>query len=86
MQIEIIKKNKLVCIWLTANESDDPKVNAMINPIIQLYHSKQYISVVFRSGKQELCTLTSELLKYNRKLFAEQELEAEQSHHLSDQK
>ena len=78
MQIEIINKKKLVCVWLTGNESDDPEVNAMIKPIIQRYHPQQYTVVVFRSGKQELFTLTSELLKYNRKLFAEQELEAEQ--------
>lgn len=84
MQIEIIKKNKLVLIWLTGNESDDPKTNAKIKPIIKRYHAQQYTVVVFRSGKQELCALTSELLKYNRQLFAEQELKGEHCQYISD--
>ena len=76
MQSEILVKKKLVCIWLTRNESVDPEVLASLEPIYQKYTALNYLVVVFRSGSRELIGLTSELLRYNRRLIAEREVEA----------
>lgn len=76
MQSEILVKKKLVCIWLTRNESVDPEVLASLEPIYQKYTALNYLVVVFRSGSRELIGLTSELLRYNRRLLAEREVEA----------
>lgn len=76
MQSEILVKKKLVCIWLTRNESVDPEVLASLEPIYQKYTALNYLVVVFRSGSQELIGVTSELLRYNRRLLAEREVEA----------
>lgn len=76
MQSEILVKKKLVCIWLTRNESVDPEVLASLEPIYQKYTALNYLVVVFRSGSRELIGLTSELLRYNRRLIAEREVKA----------
>lgn len=76
MQSEILFEKKLVCIWLNRNESADPEVLASLEPIYQKYKSIKYLVVVFRSGSRELIGLTSELLRYNRRLLAEREVEA----------
>ena len=76
MQSEILVKKKLVCIWLTRNESVDPEVLASLEPIYRKYTALNYLVVVFRSGSQELIGVTSELLRYNRRLLAEREVEA----------
>ena len=76
MQSEILVKKKLVCIWLTRNESVDPDVLASLEPIYQKYTALNYLVVVFRSGSRELIGVTSELLRYNRRLIAEREVEA----------
>ena len=76
MQSEILVKKRIVCIWLTRNESVDPEVLASLEPIYQKYTALNYLVVVFRSGSRELIGLTSELLRYNRRLLAEREVEA----------
>ena len=76
MQSEILVKKRIVCIWLTRNESVDPEVLASLEPIYQKYTALNYLVVVFRSGSREVIGLTSELLRYNRRLIAESEVEA----------
>lgn len=76
MKCEIIIEKKLVCIWLNRNESAAPEASALLEPIYKKYNAINYMVVVFRSGSQDLLKLTSELLKYNRRLLAEREVEA----------
>ena len=76
MLIEVIKEKKLTVIWLARNESNDPVVQTSLKPIYKRYKAIKYTVVVFYSGKQEICGLTGELLKYNRRLFAEREARA----------
>ena len=73
MKCEIMIEKKLVCIWLNQNESAAPEVPALLKPIYQKYKAFNYTVVVFRSGSQDLLKLSSELLRYNRRLFAERE-------------
>ena len=76
MKCEIIIEKKLVCIWLNRDESADPEVPVLLKSIYQKFKSINYLVVVFRSGSRELIGLTSELLRYNRRLLAEREVEA----------
>ena len=76
MKCEIIIEKKLVCIWLNRDESADPEVLESLEPIYQKFKSINYLVVVFRSGSRELIGVTSELLRYNRRLIAEREVEA----------
>lgn len=76
MQCEILIEKKLVCIWLNRNESAAPEVPALLEPIYKKYNAINYMVVVFRSGSHDLISLTSELLRYNRRLLAEREVEA----------
>ena len=76
MKCAVMIVKKLVCIWLNRNESAAPEVPALLKPIYQKYKAINYTVVVFRSGSQNLLKLSSELLRYNRRLFAEREEES----------
>ena len=78
MQVEVHDEKKLVCIWLAGKETDDPAVQALLRPLFKQYKARKYTAAVFYSGNQDLTALTSELLKYNRRLLAEKEVRAEQ--------
>ena len=76
MQIDIHPEKKLVCIWLTKAESADASAQEQLRPLYDRFRKQKVLVAVFRSGGQDLTDLTSELLRYNRKLFAEREVRA----------
>ena len=76
MQLDIHPEKKLVCIWLTKAESADASTQEQLGPLYDRFRKQKYLVAVFRSGGQDLTELTSELLRYNRKLFAEREVRA----------
>ena len=76
MQIDIHPEKKLVCIWLTKAESADISAQEQLRPLYDKFRKQKFLVAVFRSGNQKLTDLTSELLRYNRKLFAEREVRA----------
>ena len=76
MQIDIHPEKKLVCIWLTKAESADASTQEQLGPLYDRFRKQKFLVAVFRSGGQDLTELTSELLRYNRKLFAEREVRA----------
>jgi len=73
MQIDVHEDKKLVCVWLTKDESADEK----LKPLYEKYKQSKYTVAVYRSGDQDLTELTGALLRYNRKLFAQREVQAE---------
>ena len=76
MQLDIHPEKKLVCIWLTKAESADASTQEQLGPLYDRFRKEKFLVAVFRSGGQDLTELTSELLRYNRKLFAEREVRA----------
>ena len=76
MQLDIHPEKKLVCIWLTKAESADASAQEQLRPLYDRFRKQKFLVAVFRSGCQNLTDLTSELLRYNRKLFAEREVRA----------
>ena len=77
MQIDVHEDKKLVCVWLTNDESANAAVDEKLKPLYEKYRQKKYTVTVYRSGNQDLGELTGALLRYNRKLFAEREVRAE---------
>jgi hypothetical protein len=76
-QIEIHEDKKLVCIWLTKAESADTDVKSKLAPLYEQYKQQKYLVALYRSGSADLRESTLALLRYNRKRFAERELQAE---------
>ena len=71
--MEIIQDDakKLVQVWLTRRESEDPVVQERLKPMYAQWKKQKYLVAVFRSGKEDLQHNTLDLLAYNKKRCAQ---------------
>ena len=83
MEISINDERRTVEIWLSNEEKNDPAVQQRLKPLYAEYAEKKYTVAVFMSGSQDLYSLTSDLLCYNRKRIAELEVEQEKEQGMS---
>jgi hypothetical protein len=65
MEIQTDDSEKMLTIWLTKAESNDPSVMQRLQPLFKEYKAKKYVVAVFRSGKGDLYENTLRLLKSN---------------------
>ena len=79
MKIEIMDKQKQVCIWLTRDESADEYLQKDIMQLLEPYREKKYFFTIYRSGTQDLTEMTSALLIYNIKRSAERAVQMEKA-------
>ena len=77
MEISINDERRTVEVWLSNEEKNDPAVQQRLKPSYTKYAEKKYTVAVFMSGSQDLYSLTSGLLCYNRKRIAELKVEQE---------
>lgn len=70
---------KIVEVWLTKSEKNDPALQEKLKPFYQYYKSKTYTVAVFQSGTQELKSSMLELLNYNKRRSAEMEVAREKA-------
>ena len=77
MRMEIREQSKIVELWLTREERDDPAFRESLKPIYQQYKDQNYLAAVFLSGEEDLYQQTRDLLLYNRRRLAEKEVQAE---------
>ena len=77
MEISINDERRTVEVWLSSEEKNDFAVQQRLKPLYTEYAGKKYTVAVFMSGSQDLYSLTSDLLCYNRKRIAELEVEHE---------
>ena len=75
--MEIRGQSKIVELWLTREERDDPAFRESLKPISQQYKDQKYLVAVFLSGEEDLYQQTRDLLLYNRRRLAEKEVQAE---------
>ena len=75
--MEIREQSKIVELWLTRGERDDPAFRESLKPIYQQYKDQKYLVAVFLSGDEDLYQQTRDLLLYNRRRLAEKEVQAE---------
>ena len=79
MEISIRAAQKIVEVWLTNSEKNDPAVAARLQPLYRAYRKQKYTVAVFQSGSADLLGCTRDLLRYNRKRIAELETLREKS-------
>ena len=77
MHIEIKEQSKIVALWLTKEERDDPAFRESLKPLYQKYKDQKYLVAVYLSGEEDLYQQTRDLLLYNRRRLAEKEVQAE---------
>ena len=71
------EQSKIVELWLTKEEKNDPALRKSLKPIYQQYKDQKYLVAVFLSGKEDLYQQTRDLLLYNRRRQAEKEVHTE---------
>lgn len=74
MQMRVQKEQKIVELWLTRAEKDDPAFRSSLKPLFQQYKAKNYLVAIFLSGEADLYQQTRDLLLYNRRRLAEQDV------------
>ncbi len=79
MEIDIRDEQKIVEVWLSKAERDDPGLAESLRQIYAAYRQRNYTVAVFKSGEGDLFELTSGLLTTNRRKLAEQEVENERA-------
>ena len=75
MQITMDDEYKLVQVWLTNSEKDDPQIGQNLKPIYNKYKDSEYQVVVYKSGHQDLYENTLALLKSNMNRSAREEVQ-----------
>ena len=75
--MEVREQSKIVELWLTREERDDPAFRESLKPIYQQYKDQNYLVAVFLSGEEDLYQQTRDLLLYNRRRQAEKEVLAQ---------
>ena len=79
MEINVNENTKIVSVWLTGTEKRDAALRERLKPMYRRYHKEKYLVAVYESGEQNLESLTSDLLCYNRKRLAELEVQSEKA-------
>ncbi len=77
MVMSILEDRKIIQIWLTNEEKDDPNVHAKLKPIYAENKRQGFQTVVYKSGKQDLKEGIRDLLIYNKRKLAELEVQQE---------
>ena len=77
MRMEVREQSRIVELWLTREERDDPAFREGLKPIYEKYKARNYLVAVFLSGEEDLYRQTRDLLLYNRRRLAEREVRAE---------
>ena len=77
LHIKIREQSKIVELWLTREEKNDPAFRESLRPLYQKYKNEKYLVAVFLSGEADLYQQTRDLLLYNRRRLAEKEVQAE---------
>lgn len=71
MEINVKDDRRVVEIWLTNAEKQDPQLRAGLQGIYDEYKKKKYLVAVYESGSCDLYQSTLSLLAYNKKRIAE---------------
>lgn len=71
MEMNVVEDKKLVEIWLTNAEKDDPVLQEQLKGVYAKYKNTKYLVVVFKSGDDDLYECTRDLLLFNRRRSAE---------------
>jgi len=79
LEINVRSESKIVEIWLTREEGRDARLLEELKPMYRMYKEQGYLAAVYESGNRDLWETASDLLCYNRRRIAQQEVERERS-------
>lgn len=79
MQIIVHDDKKLVEVWLSNLEKDDPVIQENLKPLYQSSKQKKYTVAVFQSGMRSIYDDLRYLAKQHRKQMAETEVKSEKN-------
>ena len=71
MELNVHDNTKIVEVWMTNAEKNDPAVQARLKELYAKYKEKKYTVAVFQSGGGDLYQSTRDLLAYNKRKCAE---------------
>ena len=71
MELKVHDNTKIVEVWMTNAEKNDPAVQARLKELYAKYKEKKYTVAVFHSGGGDLYQSIHDLLAYNKKKCAE---------------
>ncbi|MCD8192102.1 MAG: hypothetical protein LUD55_04835 [Oscillospiraceae bacterium] len=77
MELNVRDDKRLVEIWLTNAEKNDPVLREGLKDIYDIFNKKKYLVAVFESGEKDLYQGTLDLLAYNKRRCAEAEVQRE---------
>ena len=66
MELNVHENTRLVEVWMTGAEKNDPAVQARLKALYANYRGTKYTVAVFQSGSADLYQSTRELLVHNR--------------------
>ena len=74
MELNVQDDRKIVEVWLTHEDEQNDELQVMLKALYRLYKEQKYTVAVLHSGTGDLTRQTSDLLCYNRKELARQEV------------
>ena len=77
MEMNVRDDKKIVEIWLTNAEKNDPVLRESLKDVYAKYKVKKYLVAVFESGSADLYQCTRDLLIYNRRRSAQRAVQQE---------
>ena len=77
LEMNVRDDKKIVDIWLTNAEKNDPVLREGLNDIYKKYKEMKYLVAVFESGEKDLYQGTLDLLAYNKRRIPELEVKKE---------
>lgn len=77
MHVQKNDSKKIVSIWLTQEEQDNPSLMNKLPELLCYCQKENYYPVVFRSGREELYDSIFLLLHHNREVAAREEMQSD---------
>ena len=77
MELNVRDEQQLVEIWLTNAEKNDRELRASLKDIYDAYKNEKYLVAVYESGEKDLYENVRDILVFNKRRTAEQEVQRE---------
>ena len=77
MEITRNEESRIISVWLTNADQQNEEIQNWLKGKYPVWKKEGYLTVVYKSGHEDLYENTLALLKHNRRLSARKEVEAE---------
>ena len=77
MEITRNEESRIISVWLTNADQQNEEIQNWLKGKYPVWKKEGYLTVVYKSGHEDLYENTLALLKHNRRLSAQKEVEAE---------